>query len=159
MSCLSDENLAALVDGSADAEQTDAWNRHVDECDSCAGRLRRKQRASDQGETSDPATDPDATITVKPVGKPNLDAGGDQLPAEAIPGYRILKELHRGGQGVVYQAVQLSTKRKVALKVMLEGPFAGSESKKRFEREIALVGSLRHPNSGRCRGGKAWNPG
>ena len=47
---------------------------------------------------------------------------------------------------MVYQAVQFSTKRKVALKVMLEGPFAGSESKKRFEREIALVGSLRHPN-------------
>ncbi len=103
MSCLSDENLGALVDGSADAEQTDAWNRHVDECDSCAGRLRRKQRASDQSKTSDPATDPDATITVKPVGKPNLDAKAEQPPADAIPGYKILKELHRGGQGLVYQ--------------------------------------------------------
>ena len=67
------------------------------------------------------------------------------LPIDAIPGYRILKELSRGGQGVIYQAVQESTHRKVALKVMLEGPFAGSDSKRRFEREIALVGSLRHP--------------
>ena len=63
--------------------------------------------------------------------------------ADAIPGYRILKELHRGGQGVVCQAVQESAKRKVALKVMLEGPFAGAASKRRFEREIELVGSLR----------------
>ena len=68
------------------------------------------------------------------------------LPSpDIIPGYRILKELHRGGQGVVYQALQESTKRKVALKVMLEGPFAGAASKRRFEREIELVGSLDHP--------------
>jgi serine/threonine protein kinase len=34
----------------------------------------------------------------------------------------------------------------VALKVLLEGPFAGAASKRRFEREIELVGSLRHPH-------------
>ncbi|MEP3480194.1 MAG: serine/threonine-protein kinase [Fuerstiella sp.] len=65
-------------------------------------------------------------------------------PTDSIPGYKILKELHRGGQGVVYQAIQQSTKRKVALKVMLDGPFAGPASKRRFEREVELVGSLRH---------------
>ncbi len=67
-------------------------------------------------------------------------------PIESIPGYKILKELSRGGQGVVYQALQKSARRKVALKVMLQGPFAGPDSKRRFQREIALVGSLRHPN-------------
>ena len=76
MPCLSDENLAALVDGSADAEQADEWDCHVDECDSCAARLRRKQRSSDQGESSD--SDPDATITVQPIGKPNLDAKAER---------------------------------------------------------------------------------
>ena len=103
MSCLSDENLAALVDGSADAGQTDEWNRHIGSCDGCAGRLFRKQQAASQGESSDP----DETVTVqppiKPPVKPNLDAGADQLPADAIPGYRILKELHRGGQGAYGQ--------------------------------------------------------
>lgn len=67
------------------------------------------------------------------------------LPEGLIPGYKIVRELHRGGQGVVYQAVQKSTKRKVALKVLLEGPFAGPASKRRFEREVELVSSLRHP--------------
>ena len=71
---------------------------------------------------------------------------GRMPPTDLTPGYRILKELHRGGQGVVYEAIQESTKRKVALKVMLEGPFAGPASKRRFEREIELVASLRHPN-------------
>ena len=63
-----------------------------------------------------------------------------------IEGYEILRELHRGGQGVVYQAIQKSTKRKVAIKVLLEGPFASEKTKRRFEREIELVAQLKHPN-------------
>ena len=145
--CLSDHDLRVLVEGSASDDEVSAWKAHIGSCDGCATRLARRQMGlTDGGDTGDGKPDTDATVTFKPVGKPNLDAGADQLPADAIPGYRILKELHRGGQGVVYQAAQESTHRKVALKVMLEGPFAGSESKKRFEREIALVGSLRHPN-------------
>ena len=64
---------------------------------------------------------------------------------DSIPGYTLEAELHRGGQGVVYRAIQLSTKRTVAIKVMLNGPFASPTSKKRFEREVELIGSLRHP--------------
>lgn len=66
--------------------------------------------------------------------------------AARIQGYQLLEELHRGGQGVVYRAVQLGTKRTVALKVLLEGPFAGENARRRFEREIELAASLRHPN-------------
>ncbi|MCR9200057.1 MAG: serine/threonine protein kinase [Planctomycetaceae bacterium] len=67
------------------------------------------------------------------------------LPVDAITGYQIESELNRGGQGVVYKAVQLSTKRVVALKVMLGGPFAGPANRRRFEREIELIGRLKHP--------------
>jgi WD40 repeat protein len=65
---------------------------------------------------------------------------------DSIPGYEILREIHRGGQGVVYQAVQKSTNRKVAIKVMREGPFAGTGDKARFEREVQILGQLQHPN-------------
>jgi serine/threonine protein kinase len=64
----------------------------------------------------------------------------------AIPGYEIVREIARGGQGVVFQAVQLSTKRKVALKVLIDGSFASPSAQRRFLREIELAASLRHPN-------------
>jgi WD40 repeat protein/predicted Ser/Thr protein kinase len=68
------------------------------------------------------------------------------LPADSFAGYQVVREVHRGGQGVVYQAVQKSTKRKVALKVMREGPFATASELARFEREVQVLGRLNHPN-------------
>ncbi len=68
------------------------------------------------------------------------------LPADSIPGYEILREIHRGGQGAVYLAIQTATKRKVAIKVMHEGPFAGRRDRARFEREVQILGQLNHPN-------------
>ena len=63
-----------------------------------------------------------------------------------IPGYTIAREVHRGGQGVVYQAVQHSTKRDVAIKVMKQGPFATLADRVRFDREIETLGRLNHPH-------------
>ncbi|MCC6321781.1 MAG: serine/threonine protein kinase [Phycisphaerales bacterium] len=63
----------------------------------------------------------------------------------ALPGYRIVREVHRGGQGVVYQAVQLTTGRHVAIKMLRAGPFAGGAELARFEREVQLLGQLEHP--------------
>ena len=70
----------------------------------------------------------------------------DESVAECFPGYDLLREIHRGGQGVVYQAIQKSTRRKVAVKVMREGPFAGTRERARFEREVQILGALSHPN-------------
>lgn len=68
------------------------------------------------------------------------------LTTDSLPGYDLLREIHRGGQGVVYQAVQKGTKRKVAIKVMREGPFADPRDRARFEREVEILGRLNHPN-------------
>lgn len=67
-------------------------------------------------------------------------------PRDSLPGYEILSEVHRGGQGVVYRALQRATRREVAIKVMHEGPFAGWRDRARFDREIQVLGALRHPN-------------
>ncbi len=67
-------------------------------------------------------------------------------PTDAFPGYEVTREIHHGGQGVVYQAIQHSTKRKVAIKVLLEGPYASRSARRRFEREIDLIAGLKHPD-------------
>jgi predicted Ser/Thr protein kinase len=67
-------------------------------------------------------------------------------PPDSFTGYRIVREIHRGGQGVVYQAIHASTHRKVAIKVMKEGLFAGPSDRARFDREVHLLGQLNHRN-------------
>jgi predicted Ser/Thr protein kinase len=61
-------------------------------------------------------------------------------------GYEILGEIHRGGQGVVHKAIQKATKRTVAVKMLLHGPYASERERHYFEREVELAASLRHPN-------------
>lgn len=68
------------------------------------------------------------------------------LPQDAFPGYELTGEIHRGGQGVVYRAIQVGTDRTVAIKVMRGGPFAGPHDQARFEREVQILAQLRHPN-------------
>ncbi len=63
-----------------------------------------------------------------------------------IPGYALRREVRRGGQGVVFEAEQLGTRRTVAIKVLYEGPQSGPAQRARFERELSVLGSLRHPN-------------
>lgn len=79
---------------------------------------------------------------------PAVGAPGEAAPigADSIPGYRIIREVHRGAQGVVYQAVQKNTQRHVAIKVLHSGPFAGPTELLRFEREVQMLGQLDHPN-------------
>lgn len=61
-----------------------------------------------------------------------------------IPGYRILREIGRGGMSTVYLAVQKSLEREVALKVMSQG-FADDEAfKERFLLEGRIVARLNH---------------
>lgn len=61
-----------------------------------------------------------------------------------LPAYDEVREVARGGQGIVYRAVQRSTARVVAIKVLAEHPRAGDRA--RFRREVDLAASLRHPS-------------
>lgn len=69
-----------------------------------------------------------------------------EAPPPAIPGYLEVRELQRGGQGIVYTALQTSTNRRVAIKVLLDRFGSSAAVRRRFEREVEIVASLRHPN-------------
>ena len=71
--------------------------------------------------------------------------GGNQAPAR-LGDFRILREIGRGGMGVVYEAEQVSLKRRVALKVLRFGPIADPVAMQRFQREAETVGRLHHTN-------------
>lgn len=67
-------------------------------------------------------------------------------PGERYGSYQILRILGKGGMGAVFEADQLETGRRVALKV-LKHSLDSSESRKRFLREGRLAASINHPNS------------
>ena len=59
--------------------------------------------------------------------------------------FRILRELGRGGMGVVYEAEQISLKRRVALKVLSPHLSLSEEQVQKFRREAEAGGRQRHP--------------
>jgi serine/threonine protein kinase len=67
----------------------------------------------------------------------------DRIPQ--LPEYDVLREAHRGAQGVVFEARHRMTGRHVAIKVLRSGPWVGPNDAARFEREIRVLGLLRHP--------------
>ncbi len=105
-------------------------------CRDSAHQLRVREALAAEAKTKSVAADSNSD---EPSVEPNR-------AAPVITGYEIINEIHRGGQGVVYQAVQQKTKRKVAIKVLLDGTHASRAGRRRFQREIELVAQLKHPN-------------
>ncbi len=87
--------------------------------------------------------DPDATV-------PFAGGAGRRrvLPevGERFGPYRILRLLGRGGMGVVYEAEEQDTARRIALKI-LGRDFDSPADRARFLREGRLAASINHPNS------------
>jgi serine/threonine protein kinase len=73
-----------------------------------------------------------------------------ERPNPAVPpapgDFRIVREVGPGAMGVVYEAEQVSLKRKVALKVLRFGPIPDEEAMARFRREAETVAGLHHTN-------------
>jgi serine/threonine protein kinase/WD40 repeat protein len=60
--------------------------------------------------------------------------------------YQILRELGRGGMGVVYEAFHLGLERRVALKVLSGRSFEDARQRERFLQEAKTAASLHHTN-------------
>ena len=67
-------------------------------------------------------------------------------PVSRLGDFRIIREVGRGGMGVVYEAEQQSLHRRVALKVLGTQTGMTSRQKARFRREAAAAAKLHHTN-------------
>jgi eukaryotic-like serine/threonine-protein kinase len=84
-----------------------------------------------------------ATVTTAPLGLlPSVKLTHGQI----FGNYRIYDMLGRGGMGEVYEAEELESGRRLALKV-LGHKINSDEARKRFIREGRMAASVNHPNS------------
>lgn len=150
MACLTDQQLNQLAEQNQPPPEL---SEHLQQCERCRKRLAEwKENHALIEELNALVVDDVGKVEIRSdaVVSERIGSGPDRpdpgVPSDSIPGYQILREIHRGGQGVVYQAIQKTTRRKVAIKVMHEGPFASRQDRARFEREVQVLAAFKHPN-------------
>jgi eukaryotic-like serine/threonine-protein kinase len=144
---LNSYGLGKLDDGSAEAV-----NQHLEHCPDCRqrvaemsadsflGRIRDAQKSASHsmsGQSGSGTTRSNPTGPAQTPMAPALEQLGD---------YRILREIGRGGMGVVYEAEQVSLGRHVALKLLPPQMLRDFKHKHRFEREARSAAKLHHTN-------------
>jgi WD40 repeat protein/predicted Ser/Thr protein kinase len=110
--------------------------------------------AEQNGDAAAPTPPYEKTATIPAVSGPTLPAMTVPDPMASDGGrlgkYVLVRELGRGGMGVVYEAVDSQLNRKVALKLMLPNPNADPKERaleeERFVQEAQLSAKLKHPN-------------
>jgi hypothetical protein len=71
---------------------------------------------------------------------------GRESPSQRLGDFEIVRELGRGGMGIVYEARQVSLNRPVALKVLGVGLGLTPKAVQRFRREAEAAAKLHHTN-------------
>ncbi len=153
------ESLKAFGLGKLDDLLAEAVMLHLDNCAECAqflaaqsgddflNRLREAAGHSPKLRAADSV--PVASEKIKgTLSAPATPPPPPDLPPELAhdPNYEILRELGRGGMGVVYLARHRLSGRLEVLKVMNRELLAHPENRERFRREIHAAASLDHRN-------------
>ncbi len=77
---------------------------------------------------------------------PRVPSTPPEEPVLEINGYQLIKEIQRGGQATVFLALQNSTGRRVALKIIFGGRYAAEADRERMNQEVRILAALDHPN-------------
>jgi len=158
--CPSHDTLSALVRGELRVDAARQAAAHLAACPACAERFnhllgtrdtRQRQTTVDSTPAVPAGSREPATVSLPgPVACPApprkaAPRPGDRPPPSRIGQYRVVERLGRGGMGVVYRAWHPKLRKWVAVKFLaVNGDAARAVA--RFEREMALVARLHHPN-------------
>jgi serine/threonine protein kinase/formylglycine-generating enzyme required for sulfatase activity len=149
----SDQELRKFSNGRLDDGRSESINNHLLECPACQRRvsemssdsfLGRLRKINGRPQVSDPAQgESGASGTASRQGAP----AGTLAPALLDhPDYEIVRELGRGGMGVVYLAHNKLMGRDEVLKVVSKHLIERKGVLDRFAREIRAAARLSHPN-------------
>jgi eukaryotic-like serine/threonine-protein kinase len=153
--CPTPQELTAFGQGKLPDAAAAAVARHLEACRDCQKALEKvppdsfvgKVRSAKPGGSSLPPGPLPAGVTRSALtSAADSSAPPGDLPPElaGYSKYRIVRELGRGGMGVVYQAVQTVMDRPVAIKVMNPTVMAHPDALPRFQAEVKAAAKLDH---------------
>jgi serine/threonine protein kinase len=165
--CLSQDLVERYVGGNCSGQEERIVETHSTQCEECRRRIESERSdtpAQEEPDSVKPNVHARVTATVESAvcrddnpTKSMTEDSTDRLVQRAFgegvdtafEGYKVLGQIGEGGAGTVWRALQLSTQRQVALKVLGMGTFASEKARLRFEREVELTARLEHPNIAR----------
>ena len=86
----------------------------------------------------------DVRETMSRFDRESDDRDAGDVMGERVGSYRLIREIGSGGMGVIYEAVQESPRRRVAVKLVRRGHLS-ERAMRRFRREALILGKLQHP--------------
>jgi tRNA A-37 threonylcarbamoyl transferase component Bud32 len=152
------QELAAFGLGKLTGRAAEEVARHLEGCSACRQAVAKvppdsflgKVHAARPGGSSSPAR----PLPGHSVSSPSIGGGSvvRAVPADVPPElanhsrYRVLRELGRGGMGIVYQARQTAMNREVVIKVINKALLDHPDAVERFQREVQAAAQLSHPH-------------
>lgn len=170
--CLDYDDFAALLDGAMSARAHTVALRHIGLCPSCrelAAELGYEipnnpalaatvlderesnpalQKTAAQGETAASSGGqgmPDAALPEVPRAGAEPEPVPQLLLGQVVQGYRVLRQIGRGGMGAVYEVTHERMRQRAAIKVLFPEYSADPEFMKRFRAEARAASIVRHP--------------
>ncbi|MGD2108252.1 MAG: serine/threonine-protein kinase [Phycisphaerae bacterium] len=132
MTCPDLDELEQFCAGDLDAERSGPISRHIESCADCSTRISEVE---------------ENLRLIEPVrGAFRQGGAASATMPEEIAGYRIIRELGRGGMGVVYLARQRNPERDVAVKLLHTRFAVDPHYGRMFRREVQVLARLRHPH-------------
>ncbi len=153
----SERALALFAQGKLSEAQAHTVAAHVEICPACRQAVAAlppdsflgKVRAAGAAGSSFPPRLTPAGNALSSAGGPAMPvAGSSDVPPELLrhPKFHVLRELGRGGMGVVYQARQTAMNRQVVIKVVNRSLLNRPGALDRFRQEVQAAAQLSHPN-------------